>query len=262
MEEFMMYLVIAVVAFMILLIAFNSDFTFTDFGKDDGQGKYMPPDRTVEFKDFTVYYTASEEKVGGISGEVSNGVFGGEDKTTGFQAKNPGEVTEALLSLNVSKSNYYGKLIVLVNDKEVYADYPPIGEKMISFDRSVLKENNVIRVLAETSGWRIWAPTVYDFDMKVVLNYFGRKAMSFVFDVNEKEMERMDRARIAAFGNRTGLGNLDIMINGVKVYSGIMTAYRDFATSLLREGNNTVSFSTEANTRYDISSAQVILFFE
>jgi len=72
----------------------------------------------------------------------------------------------------------------------------------------------------------------------------------------------MEKARIVVFGDREGPGSLDVMINGVKVHSGITTVYKDFPTSVLKTGNNAIEFSTEPNTRYDISSAQVIVFFE
>ena len=259
MPDFLPILVAAVIIFIVLLLAFNTDFAFTYDGTSSGS---LPPDRTIDFNDFIVYYTASEVEAGFTDGTVSNGVFGGETKRIGFQVENPGEVTEAIIDLNISDTNYYGRIMILVNGNEVYADYPLVGEKLISFDRSILKENNVLEIIAETSGWRIWAPTVYKFDAKVVLNYVGRKSMRFTFDVNEKEKDYLDKARIVVFGNRTGIGGLNIMVNGVKIYSGVTTVYKDFATSVLRTGNNTIDFSTEPNTRYEISSAQVVLFFE
>ena len=75
-------------------------------------------------------------------------------------------------------------------------------------------------------------------------------------------MEYIRKARIVVYAERKGTGNLDIKVNGVKIYSGITTVYKDFPVSVLQTGNNTIEFSTEPNTRYDISSAQVILFFD
>jgi hypothetical protein len=266
MEDFNIVLVAAVVSFMVLLIAFNSNFTFSGFDWSDGfgdnGGSHFVPDRTVEFNNFVVYYTASEEKVGYAIGQVTNGAFGGQSQKAGFQVSRPTDVSEAIIDINVSDTNYYGRLIASINGKEVYADYPVLGEELISFDKSLLRSDNLVEFAAESSGWRIWAPTVYDINSSVTVNYFGKKTMSFTFDVNDKEIDRMDRARVSVFGDRQGNGNLGITINGVKIYSGVTTAYRDFATTILKSGNNTIDFYTEPNTRYNITSAQVILFFQ
>ncbi len=72
----------------------------------------------------------------------------------------------------------------------------------------------------------------------------------------------MDKARIIVFAEREGTGDLEIRINGVKIYSGITTVHKDFPISVLNTGDNTIEFSTEANTKYDVSSAQIIIFFE
>ena len=266
MEDFNIVLVAAVVAFIVLLIAFNSSYTFTGFNWADDFGgsssnNYVP-DRTIEFANFTVYYTASEDKSGYVNAEVTNGVFGGQSGKAGFQVRSPVDVSDAVLDLNVSDSNYYGQLIALVNGEEVYSGYPILGDQLISFDKSLLKEQNTVEFVSESSGWRIWAPTLYDVNASLIVNYLGKKTVSYTFDVNDKEIDRMDRARVAVFGVREGNGNLGIAINGVKIYEGVTTAYRDFTTSILHRGNNTIDLYTEPNTRYNISSAQVILFFQ
>jgi hypothetical protein len=72
----------------------------------------------------------------------------------------------------------------------------------------------------------------------------------------------MTNARIVALGNRTGVGDLVVTVNDVVVASGVTTLYHDFGTDVIRAGNNTIEFSTEANTTYHISTSQLIVFFE
>ena len=259
MSSFLPVLIIALIIFIGLFLVFGGNFVYTPSKEPS---RYLPADRTIEFKNFEVYYTSSEEKIGYISGEVSNGLFLREDKKIGFQTKTPEEASEAFVELKVWSSNYYGRMAILVNGKEIYVDYPPIGEKLIGFDTSILKKDNILEVKAESSAWRIWAPTVYVFDLNADINYLGKRTKSFTFELSDIETEYMDKTRIVVFGERKGVGNLDVMINGVKIYSGVTTAYKDFPTSSLRTGNNTIEFSTEPNTRYDISSAQVIVIFK
>jgi hypothetical protein len=260
MPDFMPVLLIAVILFVGLLIVFGGDLVYAP--SESHGNRYFPSDRTIEFNNFEVYYTSSEERAGYVGGEVSNGIFAKEDKKIGFQVSRPDEVSEALLDLKVWNTNYYGRFIVLVNGKEVYEGYPPVGEKLISFDKSLLKDDNILEIMAESSGWRIWAPTVYSFDLNTEIDYLGKKTQSFTFDLNDQETKYMTKARIVVFGDRTGTGNLKVRINGEEIYSGLTTAYQDFPTSVLLTGNNTIDFSTEPNTTYRISSAQVIVFFE
>jgi hypothetical protein len=63
------------------------------------------------------------------------------------------------------------------------------------------------------------------------------------------------------FGTREGNGNLEARLNGIEIYAGRTPIYIDFAVDTLRRETNTIDLSTEPNTRYNISSAQIVLFF-
>jgi hypothetical protein len=251
-------LIIGVFLLVILLITFGGNltvFTPTRYG-------YLSSSRTISLgNNFTISYTTGEENVGSLSGEVSNGVFSKSDKTTGFQVSNLDDTSEGLIKLKIWNTNHYGNLIILVNGKEVYREYANVGERLISFDKSILKDDNVLEVKAESSGWMIWAPTVYIFDADVSIDYAGRKMQTFTFDLNNLEITNVNVGRILIFGTRTGDGNLNVRINGIQAFSGYTTVYSDFPTDILRVGNNTVELATEPNTSYEISSAQIILYF-
>jgi len=261
MPDFLPVLIIAIVCLIGLLLVFGGgDLIFRP--SERYPYRYLPADRTIEFNYFDVSYMPGEEHAGYVGGEISNGIFVTKEKRVGFKVSRPEEVSEALINLKIWNTNYYGKIIILINGQEVYRDHPPVGEKLIGFDTDILKENNVLEVKAESSGWKIWAPTVYAFDLDVNVDYLAKKTKSFTFELTDIETEYMEKARIVVFAEREGTGNLDIRINGVKVYSGITTVYKDFPVSVLNTGDNTIEFSTEANTKYDISSAQIIIFFE
>jgi hypothetical protein len=259
MSDFLPVLVIAVILFVILLIVFGGN--FISFFPTSSRHN-LPPDETINFGSFETYYTASEVNAANANGEVSNGIFQKNDERIGFIAMNPDKVSEGLIDLKVSDTNFYGRMVISINGKDVYSDYPAVGETLISFDSNILQENNILEVKAESSGWRIWAPTIYDFSLGVKLDYTGKRSKSFIFELSSLETRYMTNARVVAFGNRTGIGNLIVTANEVVVANGATTLYQDFPTSVLRTGNNTIEFSAEPNTTYDISSAQLILFFE
>ncbi len=260
MPDFLPILVIGIICLIGLLLVFGGGgFIFGPSSTTTRIG--LPADRTIEFHSFNVFYTTGEETASHVGGEVSNGIFAVDEKRIGFQVSDIEEVFDSFLKLKVWNANYYGKLVILINEKEVYRDHPPVGEILIGFDNSILERNNILEIGAESSGWRLWAPTVYIFDLDVVVDYTGERAKSFTFDLTDKEKNYLNRARIIVYADREGPGKLDVMVNDVKIYSGVTTIYTDFSTNTLKAGNNTIKFSTEPNTRYEVSSAEIILFF-
>jgi len=255
MPDFVPVLIAAVLSLIVLLIAFGGGFI--------SQPGELRASRTIFLgQDFTITYSAGEKSVASLGGEVSRGVFSGiGDKTIDFQVPNTADISECVIKLKIWNTNHYGNLIISINGKEIYRGFPNIGEKTISFGKDILEGSNTLEVEAENSGWRFWAPTVYIFDMNVNVNYLGRKTRSFTFDISENELTNTNRARLLIFGTREGRGNLNVRLNGVEIYSGLTTVYTDFAVDALEIGNNTLDLSTEPDTTYNISSAQIVLFF-
>ncbi|MBN2203388.1 MAG: hypothetical protein JW700_04370 [Candidatus Aenigmarchaeota archaeon] len=261
MPDFIPVLIAAVLGLVVLMLAFGGSFNFFAYGgSSSGYTDYSKTEMIG--MDFTVSYNTGHESVLSFDGEVNSGLFSYLEQKKEFEVENIGDVTEATVGLEVLNSNYYGNLFVFVNDKQVYKGAPGIGDKTISFDGSKLEGLNTIKVVAENSGWKLWAPTVYIFDMDVAVNYESKKTQSFEFEIDGIEFERLSRARLLIFGERKGSGNLNVLINGNEMYSGWTPVYTDFAIDGLKEGANSVVISTEPDTEYTIKSAQVVMFFE
>jgi len=259
MPEFIPILVAAVLLMIILLMAFGGGFISP--APTRGRGPSYAS-RTIQLGgNFTVMYVTGEEDVASFEGEVSKGLFSTEDKSIGFDVPNIGDVSEGIIELKILNSNHYGNLMIMVNGLEVYRGAPQIGKKLISFDGDILSDTNTINVMAESSGWKIWAPTVYIFDANVSVNYLGKKTQSFIFNLTDSEIIYISRARLLIFGTRDGNGDLIARLNGVDIFSGFTTVYTDFSVDALKIGNNILSLSTEPNTKYNITSAQLVLFY-
>jgi hypothetical protein len=241
---------------IVLLLAFGGGFVVST-----QKGTTLSGSRTIFLgQDFTVAYLAGEKKIANLKGEVSNGLFSTVDKRTEFTVETLGDVAEGLVKLNVEDSNYYGNLMIYVNGKEIYRGLPQ-NERTITFSKEFLGYDNEIEIKAESSGWKIWAPTVYLIDADVFVNYVGKKTQTFTFNLTDLDVTNVNRARLLIFGDREGVGSINARLNGVEVYSGLTTAYQDFSVDILKAGNNTLDLSTEPNTKYIISSVQIILFF-
>jgi hypothetical protein len=256
MPDFVPVLIAAVLSLIVLLIAFEGSWLVSP-----QKGPGLSGSKTIFLgQNFVVAYLEGEKNVASVSGEVSNGIFSVSNKNTEFNIETLGDVSEGLIKLRVLDSNYYDSLTIYLNGQEVYRGVP-VGEKTITVDKSILKNDNILEIKAESSGWKIWAPTVYKIDADFFVNYLGKKTQSFMFDLTDLDVMNINNARLVMFGSKEGAGNIDASINGVEIYSGYVTAYQDFSPDLLRVGNNTLDLSTELDTKYDISSLQLILFF-
>jgi len=253
-EDFVPVLVGAVLILIVLMISF--------FGITPPPSRGIAATRTISLgENFSVTYTVGEEDITNLEGTVSKGLLSGRDEIIDFYVPNAEDASEGLISLNIRDSNYYGCLIINVNGKEVYKGFPKTGEILISFNGNILENRNTLEIIAESSGWKIWAPTVYIFDLSLSVNYLGKKTKSFVFDLTNLEIINMNRARLLIFGERDGTGNLIVKINDREIYNGLTNIYTDFPVDILIVGNNTIDLSAGVNTRYDISSAEIVFFF-
>jgi hypothetical protein len=257
MPDFIPVLIAAILGLIVLLLIFGGGFGFFPYG-----GEELDSSRTITLgEDFTVSYLLGEETVATFGGEVNNGLFSNLEQRNDFDIEKIGDVSEGIIKLKIWNSNYYGNFMIFINGKEIYIGAPSIGEKSISFNSTVLETNNVIEVKAESSGWKIWAPAVYIFDIDVSVSYKGKQTQSFDFDLTNTEVTNVNRGRLLVFGTREGNGNLEARLNGIEIYAGRTPIYIDFAVDTLRRETNTIDLSTEPNTRYNISSAQIVLFF-
>ena len=258
MPDFISVLVVAVLSLIILLIAFGGSTLFAPYKNGSRSSS-----RTVDIgKNFVVMYVQGQSNITHLGGQSSQGVFDSMSQKTSFPLSNYMDATEGTIKLKVWNSNYYGNLFVYINGQQVYRGAPQTGDNFIGFDGGVFKANNTIEVDAENSGWKIWAPTVYIFDADISASFIGKQTHTFSFDMSSSEAANVNRARLLVFGSRSkGTGPMDVMLNGVEIFSGLTPIYTDFAIDGLKAGNNTLELSTEQNTIYNITSAQIVLFF-
>ncbi len=254
MPEFIPVLTVAVVLLLVLLVAFGGVLNFQPI---------QTATKTVFLGEhFTVSYIGGEESMATISGTVSKGIISGVGKSISFDASRLDEVINGRLDLKVVDTNLYGRLVVFLNGKEIYRKYPRLGNHSISFTKDMLvSKDNAIDIVAEGSGWRIWAPTAYIFNGNVLLDFAGLKKQTYTFDLTDADL-RARNARFVLFLNSQTGRNLIVKLNSYELFRGSANTFLDFPTNLLKTGTNAIEFTTEPNSNYDISSSQVILSFQ
>jgi len=226
--------------------------------------------RTVYIGDFTVSYAQGTETVKTESDiEVKKSMS--QDKKTTISAsitRDMDLVTEGSLVLNVFYTNNEGNLVVKFNDEVVYDNSPMPGEVVIPLSKNLLKSYNIIEISTSKPGWKFWTSSVYRIEkMELKIKYFGDIEREQTFEVYADELTNFKEGAVSFYVNSyEGSGNLKVEINGYTLYDGSRRGSFelsfDFAEVGLTRGMNTISFSTEKETSYEIEKAKIIIVHE
>lgn len=255
MPDFIPVLIAAVLLMTVLLIIFG--------------GGFVPIPETTIANSRTILLGSNvliansigESMVAVYDTRVSNGVFSREDSQSSFTVPDPADVAEGILRFDVLNTNLYGNLMFYVNGNLVYNQPAKNGFHSFVFNNSAFSAQNTLEIRAESSGWKIWAPTVYILQGNLSVNYLGERFQSFDFNLTKHEILNLGGASLRIFGTSLGTGNLIAQVNGVEVYRGSANTNAFIPTDVLTEGENTLELSSETNSRYDLSSIQIILSF-
>lgn len=270
---FVSILAVAVLLFAALLLLFGGPAPTAPIVPTEEKITALPTAITEEYrhislaKDFYVSYTAKEELATELNGQVSNGLFGGVNKKIEFAIPTK-QAVDSKVNFTVEDTNLYGKMIFALNGQEIFSNFSFPGTHTFNFPTSLIKETNVFEALAESSGWKIWAPTVYIFNSSLFVSYLGIEEKTFEFNLTDLELKDLTESRVVLFINKKeGEGNIIIKVNGNDVYrkspkvrERTTTVIADFSSALLRLSNR-VDLLTDPNTKYNIEEAEVIVFW-
>lgn len=265
MPEFIPVLIAGVLVFAGLLLAFGG-FVVTPAGQPSGGGGAFPSEEIMRIPlggNFSVGYMAADVSVANISGNVSHGLLSGEDKTYSFVLSDPASATGGRIKLRVNETNLYGRLIIIINGNVIFNDYAPSGDTEIVFGSEILSTNNVIEVKAESSGWRFWAPTIYQFSASVTTSWRGALTKTFEFDLTSHDVALASKGRLAInVKRREGTGQLTAKLNDNLIYADVRTnIIKDFGVENFIIGTNKLELSAPSATRYSVESVEIILYF-
>jgi hypothetical protein len=258
MPEFIPVLIAAVLMMVVLLIVFSGGIETFTAPSDISNSRTL-----VLAEDISISHNVGETVVSNFDTTVSNGAFSREDKKFYFNVPTSSDVSEGILRFDVSDTNLYGNLLFFVNGKLIYNEPTEIGSHVLTFGGDVFNQENQLDIKAESSGWRMWAPTIYKLNGNISTNYLGERSERIKFNVTELEILNLDRFELRIFGSRTGSGRLIARINGYEVYRGylISSVTQSIQSDILEEGENTLELSSEIDSKYDLSSVQIVLFF-
>ncbi len=219
--------------------------------------------RTVYVGDFIVSYVQGTETV-----KTERDI---EVKKTTISAdieRDMDLVTEGSLILNIFYTNNEGNLVVKFNNEVVHDENTMPGELVIPLSKNQLKSYNVIEISTTTTWWKFWTDSVYRIEkMELRIGYFGDTERKENFEVYPDELTNFKEGFVTFYvDNYEGPGHLKVEINGYSLYEGrrrgSFDLSFDFAEVGLTRGMNTISFSTEKETSYEIERAKIIIVHE
>ena len=263
MPEFVPILVVAILVFAALLI------TFGNIIVPQQPTTTLPDNETAPIieqlslgEDFTISGAAGEEKITTVSGTVSRGLITGIDRSLSFEVPNFASVSGGEIKLNIINANLYGPLLIGINGENVYADYPRVGRHVVDFGKDVLEPYTTLEVEAGSSGWRFWAPTIYKFDAEFYVHYLGKLTEKMNFELDEDHFDDDTYAELSIdISGSAGTGRLIVKANGFEIWRGSRDHIVKLPNEILDDGRNDVEISSESNSRYEIRSVDIEIFY-
>ncbi len=201
--------------------------------------------------------------------EVKNGLlFGSRTERLSFSIEE--ELVELIdqssLTFKVSDTNQYGNLRIKFNQQLVYDQQPgkSLDQVEVELDTSYLREENTLEVSASSSGWQIWAPTVYVLSDLELNTELGRDQFpTFRFEIGEDEIEEFESGKVV-FRVEETTGNVELYMNDVRIFDReprehyVYTA--SFDDRIARIGKNYLQFMTEDGFA-TLSDAEVRIYY-
>ncbi len=221
--------------------------------------------RTVYIGDFTVSYAQGTETV---KTEEDIEIKDSEKTISASIIRDMDFVTEGSLILDIFYTNNEGNLVVKFNNEVVYENSHMPGEIVIPLTKNLLDSYNVIEISTSKPWWKFWASSVYKIEkIELKIDYFGDIGKKETFEVYPDELSNFKEGMVLFYVNSyDGPGHLKVEINGYSLYEGSRRGSFElsfnFAEVGLTRGTNTISFSTEQDTSFEIENARIIIVQE
>jgi len=184
--------------------------------------------------------------------KVSNGLFFGENSYRAsyrVDKKILDNLEKASFSYSVKDSNKYGDLKIRFNNQTLHEGKQMIGKYSYEVE---LKEENIIEIRTTSSGWKIWAPSVYLLsNISMDLNYILQEYPRYDFYVSNYIYRNLKKSEII-FDFIEGEGELAITFNNETIYEEFpKTGISIVELINIRENKNEIVFSSEKNIKLE-----------
>lgn len=226
--------------------------------------------RHIRIGDFSVSYQVGSEALSERRNiEIRKGVWEDKHENMGGEiSKDMDLVTGGFILIQVLDTNSEGNLVIKINEQIVFDQKTTPGKIEIPVEKSFLVNYNIIEMSTTGPGWKFWTSSYYIIDkIEFSVNFFGNLERQEAFTVYENELENFKSGLVSFYVDGVeGGGDLIIEINGYQIFKGRPTTSFSKSFGLfdvgLVKGVNTITFSTEQGTSYDIDDVNIVITHE
>lgn len=212
--------------------------------------------KTLDIERFNVSNLKDTKTVTIGEREVRNGLLFGSSSIKYFLSA----IDSLEIDFTVVRTNSYAPLVIRLNGKVIESKLYLPGEYKVSVGN--LSQENTVEISAESSSWKIWAPTLYELsNIKFVVKSFVSEAKSFEFTVSDNEYKNFKSGRVDLILDQN-IGNLIADLNGKIFYSSQLKNVQTLAfnKSSLNAGKNTILLKGSENSAFS-GRADIIIIY-
>jgi len=203
----------------------------------------------------TLYSTQASKILGSLSSiTVKSSIFTFKNSSMKFTIDDLANTDNMLLTFTDKDTK--GNLIIKINGNEVYnSEVTKENPEPIRLDKSMLVQGqNTITLEAEKAGWKFWRVNRHNIgNLQVTgdVKDISRQKSQNVFVISATERANAKSAMLKFLPDcvEGNAGKLNILVNEHSIYYSVpdcgTTAVIEFATDILREGENTIVFDSE-----------------
>ncbi len=163
----------------------------------------------------------------------------------------------ATLSFSVKATNNYGDLYIVLNNETIFKNTALLGDYRLNIDP---RRENVVEFGTSSSGWKIWAPSVYNIsNLSIEMDYSFKEIPRYTFFIPEYIYKNLDKCELL-FDFISADEEFNITLNNQTEYSGMPeTMVNVVPLKNIKEGKNLISFSSTGEMK--LENVKLRLFY-
>ena len=190
----------------------------------------MEKEKSFEFP-VNISHLPVEKMLSHPEKRIHNGLFFGSDEIV---IEFP-ESYIKYITFSVEETNLYAPLVIHLNDEVIYREFTRKGNYAIIINRTL---SGVLRIKADSSEWRIWAPAIYNLkNIDLFTESFSINKNEFDFSLEKNVLEGFTAGRILEW-----YGKSKVMLNENSISEAVVE--KDY----LKEGKNSIIFEPFFNS--------------
>ncbi|MCX6816105.1 MAG: hypothetical protein NT120_04620 [Candidatus Aenigmarchaeota archaeon] len=259
-NEFVKFLVAGLVILAVLMAIFNLYVQYSGPACCTNQTPgYIEAVKTFPVPQFSASNMIETKTTELVSRHVYSGLLFGEDKIVYDLSKSA--LQDVKIKFKITSTNELGRLMIKVNDNLIENKVFSPGEYEIKVPSELISDRMIITIEADSSYWKIWAPTLYRItDASITFTSYFSEASQFKFYLGEEYMNlRFAKVDVIFTEN---VGKLLVDLNGRNVWNSpaanLQSIVLDKAN--LRLGDNIIRFAGDKDSKFTGYATIVVIF--